>query len=54
FDIYNNVVRQIGLRNRPKGLQRATVPLKKLESGLYLITVKQGNKTLAYYQLLSE
>jgi hypothetical protein len=54
FDIYNQLVGQIGLRNRQPTKQTARIPLPGLREGVYLVSVKQGDKTLHYYQLLCE
>jgi len=54
FDIYNQMVGQIGLRNRQPIKQTARIPLPGLREGVYLVSVKQGDKTLHYYQLLCE
>lgn len=54
FDIYNEKVMDITLPDREPGVQKTFLALPKLREGIYLVSVKQNDRTLHYYQLLSE
>jgi len=54
FDVYSEKIMEIDLSDRQPGAQKTFLALPKLREGIYLVSVKQKDKTLHYYQLLSE
>lgn len=54
FDVYNQKLIDIEVPDQKRGVGKTFLALPKLREGMYLVSVKQQDKTLHYYQLLSE